>query len=239
MLTLCAPRIFTSGATARTRLAQPRPTDVHDEGRETRQFAENLESDSALSGEQHLAEAGIDERRPVFLSERLRRVHRGVVMRLRRIERGAECGDAVTLHLRRVRRNEDRRRNSEMLRGVRDAQPVIARGRCNDARPPLFGRERGDHVQRAAELERAGGLRVLELEVDVAAREIAQGRAPNQLRASDERPNAVGGGENVGWAEVGEHAVNTSAAGGCERVLSSRVTFHPPVSQLDVLRAAF
>ena len=42
---------------------------------------------------------------------------------------------------------------------------------------------------------------VLELEVDVAAGELAQRRAANERRAFDERPDAVGGGEDVGGAE--------------------------------------
>ena len=68
-----------------------------------------------------------------------------------------------------VRRHEDRRRHAEVLRRVRDAEPVIAGRRRDDAASAHVGRQRREHVERAAQLERAGRLLVLELEVHVAA----------------------------------------------------------------------
>ena len=62
--------------------------------------------------------------------------------------------------------------------------------------------QRRQHIQRAAQLEGAGGLLVLELEVDVAAGDLAEPVAANERRALDERPDAVGGGENVGGESV-------------------------------------
>src|SRR6185437_13624816 len=85
------------------------------------------------------------------------------------------------------------------------AQPVVAGGRRDHAARACVRRQRRQHVERAAELERAGGLLVLELEVDVAAGERAQCGAAQERRALDERSNAVGRGEDVGGAKIAKH----------------------------------
>ena len=176
VFTLCAPTIRTAGATARTRLAHPPssppPPTLTTSVARSGSVAEDLECDRPLAGEQHLAEAWIDERRAVLRGERLRRVHRRVVVRLRRVDRRAERGDAVALHLRRgrsARRSSPARRSASprRRRRVRDCRPTTRRRR---ARARSGGSVAND-VQRAAQLERAGGLLVLELEVDVAAGE--------------------------------------------------------------------
>ena len=143
---------------------------------------------------------------PRSARERLRRVHRRVVVRLRRVDRRAERGDAVALHLRRGARDEDRRRHAEVLRRVRDAESVIAGRRRDDAARAHLGRQRREHVQRAAQLEGAGGLLVLELEVDVAAGDLAE-RARSRTSGVRliERPDSVGGGEDVGGRRSAEH----------------------------------
>ena len=108
-------------------------------------------------------------------------------------------------------RHEDRRRRVEVLRRVRDAEAVIARGAGDDAARAHLGRQRREHVERAAQLERAGDLRVLELEVHVAAGDRAERVAPDERRAFDERANAIAGGE-------------TSAARRSKRTLRSEAT---------------
>src|SRR5262249_18778062 len=115
-------------------------------------------------------------------------------------------GDAVALDLRRAARHENGGGGIEMLRRVRDAESMVARGAGDDAARPDVRCERREYVERTAQLERAGGLRVLELEIDVAAGDVAQRRASKERRPFDERPNAVACGDDIGRAKIGEHA---------------------------------
>ena len=68
-----------------------------------------------------------------------------------------------------VLRHEDRRVDSRFAGRPGNSLAVIARARCNDARPSLFRAERRDRVVRAADLEGPGALEVLRLEIHLAA----------------------------------------------------------------------
>ncbi len=130
--------------------------------------------------------------------EALRRVHRRVVVGLRGVDRGAEGRDAVALYLRGVARNEDRRVRAEVLGRVGDAESVIAGRRRDDAAGARIEGKSRQHVQRAAQLERARDLPVLELEVDVAPGNRTQLLAAHERCATDQRSDSVGGRDDVG-----------------------------------------
>src|SRR6185312_5631653 len=93
----------------------------------------------------------------------------------------------------------------EMVRAPGDAEPVVACRRCDDAARAYLRRERRDRVERTAKLERAGDLGVLELEVDVSVGSFAQCEREAQRCAANHIADAMGGGEDLGWAKVGEH----------------------------------
>ena len=80
----------------------------------------------------------------------------------------AEALDRGQLRLGRVVGHDDRAGNLELPRGPGDALGHVPGARGDDAGLQLLGRDLEDGVQRAAELERADRLEVLELEVDLA-----------------------------------------------------------------------
>jgi hypothetical protein len=76
---------------------------------------------------------------------------------------GAERGGALALGPRRIARHDDHGRHVEQLGGGGDALGVVARREGNDAAGAALGRNRGDLVVRAAELERPSALQGLGL----------------------------------------------------------------------------
>src|SRR4051794_15633716 len=76
-------------------------------------------------------------------------------------ERRRESADPLDLRRRRRLRDDDRRVETQPLRGPRDREPVVPGRGGHDLRAGLERRQRGE---RPAHLERAGGLQRLELE---------------------------------------------------------------------------
>ena len=84
------------------------------------------------------------------------------------------------------------------LRVVRDALRVVAGRRRDDAAPALLGREQQQRVARAALLEAAGALQVVELAVDVRAGELRQRDRLDAGRVVDAAGDARARGLDVG-----------------------------------------
>src|SRR5665647_1878659 len=135
----------------------------------------------------------------------LHREHEGgLVIGRRCVDRGAERGDAVALDVRRGGGDVERRRDRELARRVGDAEPVVAgRGGDHAPRAHVCG-ELGEGVVGAAELEGAGDLLALELEIDVDAGELGKRGGVPERGAARDAANAIGGGVDVLRAEVGE-----------------------------------
>ena len=123
----------------------------------------------------------------------------GLVIVAARDERGAGTRDRVELHLRRLGRHVHRQGEAHQARRLRDAAPVVA-GRRRHERPRFGGRfrEPQHRVEGAANLERRGRLLGLELERHVSAGGPRQPRRRAELRPSDVRRDARGGGVDVG-----------------------------------------
>ena len=101
---------------------------------------------------------------------RSRAAERRLVVRLAaELDCGAVAARRLDLRDRRVRGHEDRGRHAEQRRREGDALRVVAGAGRDDAAQPLVRVERRDPVVRAADLERAGALEVLRLQVDVRA----------------------------------------------------------------------
>ncbi len=172
---------------------------------------EDFQRHRALAGQEHVAQAGVDEGEAVGGAVRLGGDHRRIVVGLAVVERGAEGADARLLHVGRGARHEDGGGDAQRLGGVGHAEPVVAGRRGHHAAALRLGGEGGERVERAAQLERAGDLAILELEVHVAAGGRREGRAQDQGRADGGAGNAPGGAVDVFGAEVGEHGGKVSA----------------------------
>src|SRR5439155_877805 len=92
-------------------------------------------------------------------------------------------GDAV--------REDDARRDADELRREGDALTVVAGRRGDHTRSARRRIELEDRVERAADLERARALQVLELEEHVASGELADRRGALRRRATDVRRDAA------------------------------------------------
>jgi hypothetical protein len=194
--------------------AANRNDDRFDAGR----LLENLEPHRALAGDDVGVVERVDEREPVAggdlagMHARFRQV--GAVQHDVRAELPA-VGD---LDQRREYRHDDGRRNAEQLRVIGDALGVIA-GRCgNDAALPRVGRELQQRVARAAFLETAGALQVIELAINVRAGELRKRDRFDAGRVVDASRDPVACGFDIGerdhvGAAVQKRAVRT--AGRC------------------------
>src|SRR5438105_11129701 len=129
---------------------------------------------------------------------------------------GAGALDRGELRERNTDREYDAGRNPKELRRECDALSVIAGRRGDHAVRALALVLVHERVQRAADLERAGLLQVLELEVDLAAGESRQrvgllGRRAADVRA--DRGSRVGDGGRVELAELhGRHVARFAPA---------------------------
>src|SRR6185437_7407418 len=112
---------------------------------------------------------------------------------------------AVAFHAGGRARDENGCGRMEMRGAPRHAESVVAGRRGDDPPCAHVGWERRDRIECAAQLERPGDLRALEFEVDVALRAFAQCEWEAQWCAADDIADAVGRGEDLGWAQVGEH----------------------------------
>ena len=137
-----------------------------------RQLRQQLEGHRALPGEQVEPQARVDEADSFACGVRPGHHHGHVVIGRLVVYRGTQRPDPVLLHLRRVGRHVQHGRRTEGVRRIRHAQPVVAGARGHHAPRAFLRRQAGQHVVRAAHLERAGGILQLELEPDVHAQRL-------------------------------------------------------------------
>ena len=162
------------------------------------QLVQHLRRHRPLAGEERHTEAGMHEQRARFCGERAG-PHHGVVVVARLVEHArAAVGDALLLDGRRVGRNKDRRRDSELPGRLGHAEPVIAGARGDDAPRALLRGELRQRIERAAQLERPRELLGLELQVDVAAGEGREGGRAAQRGADGDATDDIGGGADFG-----------------------------------------
>jgi hypothetical protein len=86
------------------------------------------------------------------------------------------------------------RRGAHHPRGQGHALRVVARGERDDPPGALGRRQRGELVQRAADLEGAGALEVLALEEHLMPAGVVERLAADDRRAMDARAQPPGGG---------------------------------------------
>lgn len=157
--------------------------DPDEDGPHLRALLQDLQADGALARDDVAVVEGVDEHRAGAVRVLLGgqeglvddlpvQAHVGAVL----LGRG---------HLRQWRpdRHEHRRVDPEEGGGQCHALRVVARARGDDAGGPLLGAQAGDAYVGAAELEGAGALEVLALEVDRGAGEC--GEVPAALHGGD------------------------------------------------------
>ena len=144
---------------------QAAATRGYDDGGGVGHLLDDLEPEGALAGDDVAVVERVDEHCPGLLGE-LRRRGQAVLEHARREpDVGAVAAGSPLLRDRRAVGHEDGGRDAVLLRGQRDALRVVAgRGR-HDAEGTLLVGEPGDPDGGAADLERAGALEVLALEV--------------------------------------------------------------------------
>src|SRR4029078_2515900 len=107
----------------------------------------------------------------------------------------AEALDRGQLRLRRVVGHDDRARQAQLAGRPRDALAHIPRARRDTPAAQLLGVGLEDRVERAAQLERADRLQVLELQVDGAG-PVGQVE-PDERRAQDTAAQARAGAADL------------------------------------------
>ena len=115
---------------------------------------------------------------------------------------GAEVAGGGDLDERRGERHDDDGADAALGGVVGDALGVVAGGGGDDAAGGLVGSEGGDAVERAALLEGAGHLQVLELEVDLAAGEAGEDLRVRAGGEVDGAADAFACGLDVGEGDV-------------------------------------
>ncbi len=148
--------------------------DRHDDGLDLRCLLEDLEGDRALARDHVRIVERVDEREPFALRELARvRARLGQVRAMEHDGR-AELATVRDLDQRGEFRHHDGDGNAEQPAVVGDALRVVAGGGRDHAALALLGREEQQRVARAALLEAAGALQVVELAVDLRAGEMRQ-----------------------------------------------------------------
>ncbi len=135
---------------------------------------QHLQRDGALAGHGQRVVIGMDDAQSAFAGE-LEHPQAG------RIEGVAfqqdlrpECFGVLDLHEGREARHDDGGRDAQALRMPGHALGVVARGHCDHAAAARLGVQPQQTVQGAALLEGGGELQVLELEVELTARQRRQ-----------------------------------------------------------------
>ena len=132
-------------------------------------------------------------RHPGALGDLARQAQWGLGGRALEHDLGAVAARGQELRHRHAQRHEDRRRDAELLRGEGHALRVVARRRGDDSARALLGRETRESVGRAADLEGAGALEVLELEVHRHAEEVGEVLRHVERGARDDTGEEGGG----------------------------------------------
>jgi len=145
---------------------EPAPADRHDDCLDVLgELLGELEPERALAGDHHFVLEGVDERRS-GLDPLLSRGVRLVEALADEDNLGPVAARGVHLRHGRVLRHEHDCSHACLPRRERDRLPVVPCACRHDSRRALRVGERGNLVDRAADLERAGPLEILGLEED-------------------------------------------------------------------------
>ncbi len=159
-----------------------------------------------------------------FVGDRLARIALAVVEH----HLGAIAARALGLHRRRIVGHDDDGRDAEQSAGERHRLRVVARGIGDHAAPLLLGRQAGERVVGAAELERAAALQVLAFEKHAGAGALIDGARSQHRRAmgyAGERVRRCGDVVVCDWQRL--RAVECCETGH-EAVLLARGAVSPP-----------
>ena len=145
-----------------------------DDGIEIWHLLDDFQSQRALTGDDGGIVVAVDVGQPAFFADAVRvRLRFGEIFSVQDDGR-AELLAVADLDERRVFRHHDRRGNAKQLALIGEGLGVIAGGGRDDAALLLFRRQLRQGVARAAFLEAAGALQVLELAENFHARDLAQ-----------------------------------------------------------------
>ena len=147
-------------------------------------LVEQLEAERALAGDHVGVVERVDEHRAGALGELGGQSQRRLDRRALEDDIRPVAARREQLRHRHAERHEDRRRDAERLGRERDALRVVAGGCRDHAARALLGGQPRQPVGGAADLERAGALQVLELEVHRHAEHVGQVLRVIERRAS-------------------------------------------------------
>jgi hypothetical protein len=168
-------------------------SDRNDHGLRLRHLLGELEADRPLAGDNRLVLERMDKGRPGLVDEALHLGERLLDRLADHAHVGAVALRRLDLRHRRVLRDEDRGVQAGLARGPGDRLRVVPRARGHDAGLPLGLAEHGELVDGAADLERAGALEILRLEVHLASDEAGEGLGPNHRRQSGDTGEPLAG----------------------------------------------
>ena len=176
---------------------QPAAADRDHQRVELGHVLEHLERDGALTGDHRRVVVGVDEGER-FARFELARVARGVGQAVAfEHDFGAVYPRVGDLRVGRAPGHHDHRAHAQPRGVVGDALGVVARAHRDHAAAALLLAQRQQLVERAALLERAGELQVLELEPDLGTGEVRQRAAVKDRRSLDRARDAHCGGLHV------------------------------------------
>ncbi len=210
----CTPITFTCGARRLDRGAdaadEAAAAHGHQHRVQVRHLLQQLEPDRALAGDDPRVVEGMDEDQPA-LGLDLAGAGVGLVEVLP-VQDDLRAAAAGRRHLgqRRPLRHDDDGGDAELRRVERDAQAVVARAGRDDAAPALVGGELQEQVGRAALLEGARHLQVLQLDVDARAGHRGEGLRVGAGRLGDDAGQPRAGRPDVGGVDHAR-AIRTAA----------------------------
>ena len=213
---------------------QPAAADAEQDGVEVGHLVEELEAERALPDDDVAVVERVDEHGAGALGELGGQAQRRLDRRTLEHDVGAVAAGGEQLGDRHAERHEDRRGDAEGLRGERDALRVVAGGCGHDAARALLGRQAREPVGRAADLERAGALEVLELQVHGHAEQLGQVLRLVERRARDDAIEEGGG--ILELRQGGDAHVRTLLGRGTVVQMRSSVGGRAPVSHARLPR---
>ena len=148
---------------------QPAAADGHEDHVHVRQLLQNFKADGALPRHDAVVVEGMDERQPLLIPQ-AHRLSVGVVVHAGHQHHvGAVAAGGLDLGDRRALGDADGGLDAHVPGSVGHALGVVPGGAGDDAPRLLLVGEGGDLVVRAPELERAGFLQAVGLQIEVAA----------------------------------------------------------------------
>ena len=165
------PRLFHRAGDAADQAAA---ADRHHDRFDIRKLLQHLEPDRALPGDDLIVIEGMDEGELLLLLQARGLLAGFVIVRAVQDDLRAKAARGGDLYQRRGLRHDDARANAQPRRVKGHALRVIAGARGDHAVRALLRRELQQPVQRAALLEGAGTLQILQLEIDGMAGQLGE-----------------------------------------------------------------